>query len=86
MDLVVSATADAPDVAACRRVGGAVARIFALARLAAIAAATEDFFAAGVEAILVIVAPGRGLAFASCFLAASSNAAITLAPCEGQIS
>lgn len=40
--------AEAPDVAAWRSVGGAIAIAFAFARLAAIAAATELFFVPGV--------------------------------------
>lgn len=80
------AAADAPDVAACRNVGGAVASILAFARLAAIAAATDDFFAAGVVIGVIPLVPGRGLAFASCFLAVSSSSAISLAACGGQTS
>ena len=70
----------APDVAACRKVGGAVAMAFALARLAAIAAATEDFFA-GVFASASIGtgrAPGFGLAFSSCFLPTASKLSIMI--------
>lgn len=70
----------APDVAACRRVGGAVAMTFALARLAAIAAATEVFFA-GVFASVSTAegrAPGSGFAFSSCFLPAASKLSIMI--------
>ena len=59
------------EVAWCRRVGGAVAMAFALARLAAIAAATLVFFVvfgltAGVKAV---AASGSGQTFSSCFRA-----------------
>lgn len=79
--------AEAPDVAACRKVGGAVARTFALALLAAIAAATDDFFGAGVAtAAAGAEAPGFGLTFCSSFFAGPSRVLMINSAFAGQIS
>ena len=56
----------AADVAWCRNVGGEVAITFAFARLAAMAAATLVFFAAGVTGITAPSDSGFGHAFSSC--------------------
>lgn len=83
--LAAAAAADAPDVAAWRRVGGAVAIAFAFARLAAIAAATDDFFATGAFTSVDVLAPGGapGLAFSSCFRATLSKLSMMAAAFVG---
>lgn len=62
------------EVAWCRSVGGAVAIAFALARLAAIAAATLDFFAGfGVVGGMEEASSGLGQTFSTSFRAISGK-------------
>ena len=72
---VVPAVRDV-DVAWCLRVGGAVAIALALARLAAIAAATLLFFKLGVVGGRSVTTFGSGHTFSNCFRAVASNASI----------
>lgn len=62
------------EVAWWRKVGGAVAMALAFARLAAMAAATLDFFVAfGVVGGAATCRPGFGQALSSCFRAGPSR-------------
>lgn len=61
-----------------------MARALAFARLAAIAAATLLFFAAGVIGAMMTFAP-FGHAFSNCFLAVLSNETMMIAPLSFQI-
>lgn len=75
------------EVAWCLRLGGAVAIAFALARLAAIAAATLLFFAFGGEPALGMAASasGFGHAFSNCLRDAESRDCRIAEPRSGQI-
>lgn len=71
-------------VTACLKVGGAVAIALALARLAAIAAATLGFFLTSSTGVIGVQAPGFGLAFSSCFLAEASSCSASTKAFAGQ--
>ena len=75
------------EVAWCLRVGGAVAMAFALARLAAIAAAMLFFLALGgvVEEGKPASASGLGQAFSNCLRDAESRACRIVEPRSGQM-
>lgn len=73
----------AEEVAACRRVGGAVAIALAFALVAAIAARTLLFFATGVEGAVDLGPPGA--ADSNSFRAVPSRPAIMTAPLSLQI-
>jgi hypothetical protein len=71
-------------VTACLNVGGAVAIALALARLAAIAAATLGFFLTSSTGVMGVQASGFGFAFSSCFLAVASSCSAIASALAGQ--
>lgn len=85
-DVLSRFAAEAPDVAACRSVGGAVALAFAFALVAAIIAEVDGFFGTGVDIVELraTLAPA-GFAFSSCFDPVESSVIEICWACAGHI-